>query len=166
MRISTHIERAAVLGAGGGCWLLTGLAWAQAPAPAPVPPPAGAAGGEGSATTVVLIALGIVAVLALVLAVRWFDLKRRRDAEAVALQGRLSDALLRDPSLAGIPVVVTVHVPTWRGSPATVDVRGDVPTPEMREAVIRFVSREAAGQRSDCRVEDRLMVLPRTHVAA
>ena len=141
--------------------LLSQNGWTQTGTAAPpTPGPPGAGMPPDGGLTAVLVGFVVVALLLIVGAVMWFDRRRRRESEAVALQGRLSDALMRDPLLADLPVVVTVTLPTWSGTPATVDVRGDVPSPELRDQVVRFVAREATSLRTDCRIEDRLMVLP------
>ena len=88
--------------------------------------------------------------------VKLFDLKQKRESEAVQLQAQLSDALLREPSLAGLPLTPTVHVPMWRGTPATIELMGRVPTPELKDTVLRIVRDEAARIRSDVQIEDRL----------
>src|SRR5206468_9018413 len=75
-------------------------------------------------------------------------------------QAQLSDALLREPSLAGLPLTPTVHVPMRRGTPATIELMGRVPTPELKDTVLRIVRDEAARIRSDVQIEDRLSVVP------
>ncbi len=92
--------------------------------------------------------------------VKLFDLKQKRESEAVQLQAQLSDALLREPSLAGLPLTPTVHVPMRRGTPATIELMGRVPTPELKDTVLRIVRDEAARIRSDGQIEDRLSVVP------
>ncbi|HEU5321269.1 MAG TPA: hypothetical protein VFX28_10725, partial [Methylomirabilota bacterium] len=42
--------------------------------------------------------------------VKVYDLRRRREADAVHLQAQVSDALLRDESLLGLAVTPTAHV--------------------------------------------------------
>ena len=94
--------------------------------------------------------------------VKLFDLKQKRESEAVQLQAQLSDALLREPSLATLPLTPTVHVPMWKGTPATIEMMGRVPTPEAKDAVLRIVRDEAARVRSDVQIEERLSVVPTT----
>lgn len=165
---SAHTTRAAgsVLAALLMLVLFAASAWAQstiAPGPA-VSPPTGAgpaeAVGDGSGVVVaILLVVGLLVIMGI--SVKMFDLRQRRDAEAVALQAQISDALLRDSRLANLVITATVHVPTWSGSPATIEVRGEVSTPELRQAVLRLVEEEAARVRTDYRVDDRLMILPR-----
>ena len=103
------------------------LAWAQAPAPAP--PPA-----DSSGVAMALIAIAVFLALVVVL-VKWFDRKRRRDEDDMALEARISDALLTDPALSGLPV--TAHVKRaglGPGAPTAVVVTGTVPDARAGEA--------------------------------
>jgi hypothetical protein len=132
--------------------------WAQtAPAP-PVGPSAPAAGGSASALSV--IAVIAILLLALAVTVKLFDLRRKRESEAVQLQAQVSDALLRDPALFNLPITPTARVPFWSGSPATIEIAGQVPDPETRARVIRIARQEAERIRPDITIEDRLAVVP------
>jgi hypothetical protein len=131
--------------------------WAQtAPVP-PVSPSAPAAGGSASALSV--IAVIAVLLLALAVTVKLFDLRRKRESEAVQLQAQVSDALLRDPALFNLPITPTAQVPFWSGSPATIEIAGQVPDPETRARVIRMATQEAERIRPDVKIEDRLAVV-------
>ncbi len=139
-------------------WVVNSHAWAT---PSPVMPPATpqpAAEGGGAAIAAVGAVVGLLVVIGIV--AKLFDLKQKRESEAVQLQAQLSDALLREPSLAGLPLTPTVHVPMWRGTPATIELMGRVPTPELKDTVLRIVRDEAARIRSDVQIEDRLSVVP------
>jgi len=68
-------------------------------------PQAAATGGAGSTLTVLLLLAGLLVIVAI--GVKLYDLKRKRDAEAVHLQAQVSDALLRDQSLFGLAVTPT-----------------------------------------------------------
>lgn len=143
-------------------WLAVGsVASAQSSTPSvapPVTPPAGASVSDGSAWMILVI---IVAVLVtLVVTVKLFDVRRRRNDEAVSLQSRLADALMIDPMLRSATVTPTVHVPISRGSPVVVEVSGDVPSPEMRDLVLRKVTQEVSDLVHRVQVEDKLLVLP------
>ena len=143
-------------------WVVNDHAWAQT-MPSPVMPPATAqpaAEGGGAAIAAVGAVVGLLVVIGIV--AKLFDLKQKRESEAVQLQAQLSDALLREPSLAGLPLTPTVHVPMWKGTPATIEMMGRVPTPEAKEAVLRMVRDEAARVRSDVQIEERLSVVPTT----
>ncbi len=122
------------------------------------------ADGSGSAPLVVLF---LVACLVIVgLAVKGIDLRRRRSAEAVHLQAVISDALIREPALFGLAITPNVHLPFWRGTPATIAVSGTVPTPERRDAVLRIVKAEASRIRPDVAIDDRLAVFPGARTAS
>jgi hypothetical protein len=107
-----------------------------------------------------ILAIVVAFLVALVVAVKLFDARRRRNDEAVALQSRLADALMTDPSLHAASVSPTVHVPISRGSPVIVEVSGDVPSPEMRDLVLRKVTQEVSDLVHRVQVEDKLLVLP------
>lgn len=145
--------------------LLAGLALAQTQpgtAPPPVTPPTMSPvtpAGEGAGAW---LTIGMVVGLLVLVggAGKLLDLRRKRQAEAVHLQAQVSDALLREQALFGLPVTPTAHVPTWRGSPATLEISGEVPTPEIRDAILRLAEHEAMRIRPDVRIEDKLSVIP------
>jgi hypothetical protein len=131
------------------------VALAQAPTtPLPSPPTADGGGvglvGVVGALIVLIVAVGI--------AVKFYDAKRKREEEGVVLQARLSDALLLHPSLAGMPVVASVSMPLWRGSPPVVEVRGTVSNQPAREMAMQVVQRELNG--INARIEDEIVVDP------
>jgi hypothetical protein len=141
-------------------------AWAQGtPNPAPVTPPAaapgapdaGAAGGWGAALFV-LATLALIVILGAL--ANYHYVRNRREADALALQSWLTDALLSDQALHGLAVTPTAHI-SLSGSRAFVEVTGDVPSPETRERVLRVVKREAQSRwADDVEIEDKLLVLP------
>jgi hypothetical protein len=104
----------------------------------------------------------VLAILALIVIlgalVKYRDMRNRREADALALQSRLSDVLLTDQAL-GLAVTPTVHIP-WSGSQAIVELTGHVPSPEARERALRAVKREAQSLWADVEIQDRLLVLP------
>jgi hypothetical protein len=157
--VTTSGSLAAVLVMMFGVW--TAPAWAQT-SPSPVPPattPAASEGGWGAtgiAVVVVLVAL-LVVVGAIV---KMFDLKRKREAEMVHLQAQISDALLQESALAGLVITPTARIPLWSGSPATIELAGQVPSPELHELAVRISEREASRIRPDVRIEDRIGVVP------
>jgi len=112
-------------------------------------------GGAGLAIFLVLVALFVIVGVA----VKLVDLKRKRESEAVHLHAQVSDALLRESALFGLPITPSAHVPFWRGTPATLEVAGQVPTAEMHAAVMRVVEAEASRIRPDVRIVDRLGVV-------
>jgi hypothetical protein len=139
--------------------------WAQTPAPGPTAPPPAAtpavepgAGWGATGIAVVIVVVGLLMIVGLL--VKMFDLKRKRDAEAVHVQSQISDALMQDTSLFGLPITPTAHVPTWAGSPVTIELAGQVPTPALRDTVLRIVEQEVGRIRQDFRIEDRIGVVP------
>ena len=136
-------------------WAQTSLSTPEAPSAMPAPTAADSEVGLWSA-----VVLGLAALVLIVAMAKFFDLRRRRESEGVQLQAQVSDALLRDRALLGVSVTPTAHVPMWAGSPAVIEVSGDVPSPELRETVLRLVRQEASRVRSEVRIEDRISVLP------
>jgi hypothetical protein len=127
------------------------VAWTQATSPAAAP--------ENSAGSGLFAFVFVIGLLALTgIAAKLYDMKRKREDEGVALQARLSDALLTEPSLAHLPITPTVHVPFGPRAQAVIILTGTVPTPALREAVLRLVIREATFPRGSYRLEDRLFV--------
>jgi hypothetical protein len=108
--------------------------------------------------SVIILLLGLLVLVAI--GVKLYDLKRKREAEGVHLQAQVSDALLREPSLFGLAVTPTAHVPWWSGTPARLEVVGRVPTPEARDQVVHLVQQEARQLRPDVEIVDRLQVDP------
>ena len=136
-----------------------GIAWAQTPAAPPATGMAPAAGATSSGGSAALGFLVILALLVIVgVAVKLYDRKRKRDAEAVHLQAQVSDALMRDARLAGLVLTPTASVPTWGRGPATIEISGEVPDATMRETVLRVAREEAARLRPDVEIVDRLNV--------
>jgi hypothetical protein len=138
---------------------IRGLAWAQQMAPSAPPSsvsPNPTGGGAMLAATIIVVAVLVF----LGITVKLLDLKRRRESEAVQLQAQISDALLREETVFGLSVTPTAHVPLWSGTPATLELRGQVPSPEAKDAVLRLVRREAARVRPDFHVEDEVAVVP------
>ena len=126
-------------------------------------PQAAATGGAGSTLTVLLLLAGLLVIVAI--GVKLYDLKRKRDAEAVHLQAQVSDALLRDPMMFGLAVTPTAHVPLLSGTPARLEVTGHVPTAEARERALRIIEAEARSLRPDVTIVDKLEVEPIERVA-
>lgn len=120
----------------------------------------GGATQSGAMTTAVVVTsvLGVLVVLGAL--VKMMDLKRKRDGEAIVVQARISDAVLRDPRLFSLPITPTAHVPLWKGVPVTLEVAGRVPSEDLREAAIRLVEREASQLGPDVRIESKIGVEP------
>jgi len=136
---------------------MAGSAWAQTAAlPTTPPTTAPAPQGSGGFTAAAIVIVALLVVIGVI--VKLFDLKRKRSSEEVQLQAQISDALLREQNVFRLPITPTAHVPFLKGSPATVEISGEVPTAELRDTVIRLVRNEAARIRQDVEVEDHLFV--------
>ncbi len=88
--------------------------------------------GAGSTAVLILLVLGLLVVIGV--GVKMYDLKRKREMEGVALQARLSDALMREPDLISLAVTPTAHVPWWSGTPVRLEISGRVPTARIARA--------------------------------
>ena len=128
-------------------------AWAHAPAPR--------APGAGGGVILIAVVLILPAVLVILGIRELYDRQRRREFEAVLLQAQISDALLHDRLLYGVQIMATARAPFWRRSPATIEIAGQVPSPQARETALRIVRAEASRIRPDVQIEDRLAVVPR-----
>lgn len=158
MNVTRTVPVAAALSLAG--WPVK-MGWAQV-----VVGPQGSSSTSGGAaqsnamTTAVVVASVLVILVVLGALIKMLDLKRKRDGEAVIVQARLSDAVLRDPRLFSLPITPTAHVPLWKGSPVTVDLAGQVPSDDLRQAAIQLVEREASQLGPDVRIESRIGVAP------
>jgi hypothetical protein len=151
---------------------LPGRAWAQTSPPSSMPPgpPAGgaSAGGASEASGWMLVAAIVVLIALIFTVVKLFDRRNRRRDEALSLQARVTDMLFLDPILGATPISVTVEAPLWPGSPTLLVVTGEVPRPEMRDAVRALVEREIGRTGRRVEMEDRVVVIPphTVHAAA
>ncbi len=143
---------------------LAPLAWAQTgsvPGPpvapqteSPAPPGIGEAGAE---LKVILLSIGG---LILGAGIKAIDLQRTREEQAVRLQAQIADALLREGRLASLPVTATLHLPVWWRSPARIELRGQVPTAELWQAVRQVAEQEASRRLPGFHIDDRIAVVP------
>jgi hypothetical protein len=124
------------------------------------PSPREAIGSGARADTIAVVLLVLAGLVILGIGVKMYDLHRRRQAEAILLQSQLSDALMREQLLIGLPITPTAHAPFWRRSPVIIEVAGRVPSPQARETALRIVRAEAARIRSDIQIEDHLAIVP------
>lgn len=132
----------------------------RASAQAPGGPGAGpnpSADGGGLMAPAIILGLALLGVL--ILSVAIMDLRRKRQAQAVAIEGQIADALMREPRLTGAVITAIANVPLTGGAPA-VEVRGEVEYPELREVAVRIVRQELLRHHPEGRVEDRIFVSP------
>jgi hypothetical protein len=106
------------------------------------------------------IILGIAFLAALVIGVMFLDRQRKRRTQAIAIEGQIADALMREPRLGRAMITTVAHVPlTGRAAPV-VEVRGEVEYPELREIAVRTVRQELLRYHPEGIVEDRIFVAP------
>jgi len=110
----------------------------------------------GGAVSIMVVML--IVILAIAGAAKLYDHKRKREEEAFAAQAYLADAFLRE--FGTLPVVASVSGSLWSRSPLVLAVRGTVPTPEVREAIMRLARQELSRQYPFARAEDQLFVDP------
>jgi hypothetical protein len=127
----------------------------------------------GVIVTEVLLSEGLLLLLAALscglffAGVEVFDLWRERRAGEVArLHARIMTALQRDRLLKDLPVTPIVHPPLWGQSGGTIELRGRVPTPWLRYAVLRTAELEAARNMAAYHIDDRLVIVPSKEVWA
>jgi hypothetical protein len=147
-----------------GSLLVTG-ALAQTSSPTPIAPMLGAADAAASGGWIVAAVLVVGLLVVIGALVKIYDLRRQRETEAVHLQAQISDALLRDPNLFGLPVAATAHAPFWSGTPVIVELTGEVPDPNVRESVRRIARAESQRIRPDVEILDHLTVRAMTRAA-
>lgn len=151
MRIASGLATAVALLIGS-----TFGSWAQGPGATGSTPSA------GGSTAGTLLTVGVLAVIviAVVVGARYVAARRKRIEEAVILQSQLSDFVAREEQLHGLLITPTARVSGWREPRVTIEVAGDVPTPELRETVMRIVRAEAWRRRPDVITVDHLFIVP------
>jgi hypothetical protein len=102
--------------------------------------------------------LALFGALALIVAIA--DLRRKRRAEGIAIEGQISDALMREPRLTGSVLTPMAHVPMTTRAAPSVEIRGQVEYPDLREIAVRIVRQELIRYHPEGRVEDRIFVSP------
>lgn len=114
------------------------------------------ASSEDPVTAVLVAAVAVLVILGAL--GRVHVLRDRRAAAAIAVQGEIADALLRDPALLGLSLTPTARVRGW-GSRVTVKVAGDVPSRALRKAALRAAERGAAELLVRVRIKSRIRVV-------
>jgi hypothetical protein len=128
------------------------------PTPGPGAGVSPSADGGGLVAPAIILGLAILGVL--ILSVAIMDLRRKRRAQGVAIEGQIADALMREPRLSGAVITAIASVPLAGGAAPTVEVRGEVEYPELREVAVRIVRQELLRHHPEGRVEDRIFVAP------
>lgn len=110
--------------------------------------------------TVLTLGLLAVVIVAIIAVARFVAARQKRTTEVLILQSQLSDAVAREAALRGLPINPRARVSGWRKSQVTVEVAGEVPTPELREKAMRIVQAEAWRLRPDVNTVDHLFIVP------
>jgi hypothetical protein len=110
-------------------------------------------------TLLTLVFLAAIVAAAVVVAT-YVSRRRKRTDEAAILQSQLSDAIARESQLQGLHITPTARISGWRSSQISIEVAGEVPTPELRERVMRIVGAEAWKLRPDVQTVDHLFIVP------
>ena len=110
-------------------------------------------------TLLTLVFLAVI-VGAVVVVASYVSRRRKQTEEAAILQSQLSDAIARESLLSVLHITPTARVSGWRSSQITIEVAGEVPTPDLRERVMRIVSAEAWRLRPDVQTVDHLFIVP------
>jgi hypothetical protein len=108
--------------------------------------------------TVILFGAATVVLIFTVMG-KVLELRDRRAAEGIAVQGEIANALNRDPALHTFPMTPTARVPLWRGTPVKVKVVGKVPSVELRKAALRAAERGASDLLVRVRIKSRIVVV-------
>src|SRR4029453_11395990 len=105
--------RAALVTSALAAWPMT--SWAQGVVGSQAPGGAPSDATQSAVTTVAAGAtlLGVLVVLGAL--IKFLGLKRKREGEAVVVQARLSDAIVRDARLFSLPITPTARVPLLKG---------------------------------------------------
>jgi hypothetical protein len=106
------------------------------------------------------IILAVALVGGLILAVALVDARRKRRTQAIAIEGQITDALMREPRLVRAMITTVAHLPLSGRAAPTVEVRGEVEYPELRDIAVRIVRQELLRYHPDGNVEDRIFVAP------
>jgi hypothetical protein len=116
---------------------------------------------EALASEVMILVLCGIGCGLLVVATEAFDLwQERRKEEAVRLHAKIVKALQHDRLLGHLAVTPIVRLPRWGMAPATVELRGHVPTVWLRYAILRAAERAAAASAVVCQIRDQITIAP------
>jgi hypothetical protein len=109
-----------------------------------------------------IVTLGVLAVIVLIIVAiaRFFAMRRKQITDVLILQSQLADAVAREAPLQGLSINPRARAAGWRKSQVTVEVTGEVPTPDLREKAMRIVEAEASRLRLGVNTVDRLVIGP------
>jgi len=143
----------------------THSSWAQGSGATGSPGPSPAAAGS-AATTVLTLVIVAAIVIVVVVGARSLAARRKQAEQAVILQSQLSDFVARESRLRGLRITPKARVSGWRRSRIEIEVAGEVPTPELRETVMRIVGDEAHRSLPNVITLDHLFIVPPVRAAA
>jgi hypothetical protein len=127
-----------------------------------VPDPTSSRASSGSVQTILTLVIFAVIAVAAIAVARYVTGRRKRMEDAVILQSQLFDALSREAQLRGLHITPRARVSGWRRSRVTIEVVGEVPTPELRGTVMQIASAETKRLQPDAIPEDHLFIVPPT----
>jgi hypothetical protein len=111
-------------------------------------------------STLLTVAVLVVIMIAVIVGARHFSARRKQMEAAAVLQSQLSDIVARESQLHGLIITPRVRVSGWRATHVTLEVAGEVPTPELRETVMRVVGAEAWRLKPGVITLDHLFIVP------
>jgi hypothetical protein len=113
------------------------------------------AAGPGADSLLALVVIPALAAGVFMALDKLVALRQTREHERLLLQATVVHALLRERE----PVIPTIHVPLWSGSPVTIEVTGYVASASQRQAAVRLVADAAAQVRPDVAIRNRLILV-------
>jgi hypothetical protein len=116
---------------------------------------------EALASEVMILVLCAIGGGLLVVAMEAFDLwQEQRAEEAARLHAKIAKALQHDRLLGRLAVTAIVRLPRWGMAPATVELRGHVPTVWLRYEILRTAERAAAASAVVCQIRGQIAIAP------
>jgi hypothetical protein len=106
--------------------------------------------------SLILVAVTVLLLLAIGKA---FDFRERREEERVHLEAQIGDAFLGQAAFARSSVRPIVRIPFWRGSPARVEMVGEVQSTQLEQSALRIAAQAASRVRSDVALENHIVVV-------
>src|SRR5262245_21658502 len=113
-----------------------------------------------NASTILTLVVIVLIVATIVAVARIVSTRRKQVEEAIILQSQLSDALAREAQLQTARITPRARVSGWRGPQITIEVAGEVPTPELRETIMRLAKAEVRRLRPDVVTAAHLFIVP------
>ena len=105
--------------------------------------------------SLILVAVTVLLLLAIGKA---FDFRERREQERVHLEAQIGDAFLGHAAFVRSSVRPIVRIPFWRGTPARVEMVGEVPSMQLEQSALRIAAQAASRVRSDIALENHIVV--------